>query len=210
MDDEELKNETLSLQKVESQYVQPKFEKTAFAEKMEDVKINVLKEAALNDDKFVETVKTNLKKAAVAQTEIEHDKAQLEKQQVESESKKESKKQQKIENEIKEDKWDNRQKWRKFVFDGVKPILNFVGITDPMNIFLTIVFTVILFVPFLVAKLWNGTIGALLLGACDKDRSKSMKGLIWTILVLVILIALFILVYLFLKSQGIDLLVKLR
>ena len=191
-------------------FVQPKFEQTQFAKNMEEVKLNVLKEASVEDTKFVETIKKNLKEAATTNTEVEKEKANLEKEQVKSEGKKIEKEQVKTSNEIAEEKWNNRQKWRQFIYDGVKPIMTFVGITDPMNCFLTIFFTVILIIPFFVAKLWNATIGALLLGACDKDRSNSIKGLFWTILVVMLLCLLLAAGYLFLKSQGIDLLSRFK
>lgn len=194
----------------ENNFVQPKFEKTNFENKMEEVKLNVLKEASIDDDKFVDTIKENLKKAAIKNTEIEQNKAILQNKQVESEKKKTDKEIFKTEHEIKEDKWENREKWRQYTYNGVKPIMKFVGIDEPMSIFMTIVFTVLLFIPFLIAKFWNGTIGALIVGASDKDRSKAMKGFIWTVLAVTFLFGLICLIILFLKSQGIDALSLLR
>ncbi len=196
--------------KNENNFVQPKFEKTNFENKMEEVKLNVLKEASVEDDKFVDTIKENLKKAAIKNTEIEQNKAILQNKQVESEKKKTDKEIFKTEHEIKEDKWENREKWRQYTYNGVKPIMKFVGIDEPMSIFMTIVFTVLLFIPFLIAKFWNGTIGALIVGASDKDRSKAMKGFIWTVLAIAFLFGLICLIILFLKSQGIDALSLLR
>ena len=194
----------------ENNFVQPKFEKTNFENKMEEVKLNVLKEASIDDDKFVDTIKENLKKAAIKNTEIEQNKAILQNKQVESEKKKTDKEIFKTEHEIKEDKWENREKWRQYTYNGVKPIMKFVGIDEPMSIFMTIVFTTLLFIPFLIAKFWNGTIGALIVGASDKDRSKAMKGFIWTVLAVAFLFGLICLIILFLKSQGIDALSLLR
>lgn len=210
--EEKKKEEEIKLDIVEAQqnFIQPKFEKTEFENKMEEVKLNVLQQASIEDDKFVNTIKQNLKEAAIKNTEVEQNKAELQNKQVESEKKKTDKEIQKTEHEIKEDKWENRERWRQYVYNGVKPIMKFVGIDDPMSIILMIVFTIGLIIPFFIAKLWNGTIGALIHGACDKDRSKTMKGFIWTILGISLVLGVLMLITLFLKSQGIDILSFLR
>lgn len=186
------------------------FQKSVFAEKMEDVKVNVLNEASIEDKKFVDTIKSNLKKTATKITEVEHEKAAYEEQQIKSESEKLSREQAKNKQGMSEDKWANREKLRQYVYNGVKPVMTFVGIDEPMSVVLTVFLTFVLIIPFLLAKLWNGTIGLLIVGASDKDRSKAMKGMLWTILVLIVLGLLFIGIYLFLKSQGIDILLKLK
>lgn len=191
-------------------FVQPKFEKTIFENKMEDVKINVLKQASEEDKKFVDTIKQNLKQAAITNTEVEQNKADLQNKQVESEKKKTEKEIKQTENAIKEDKWQNREKWRLYIYNGFKPLMTFVNINEPMGIIPMFIFAIILFVPFLIAKLWNATIGALITGASDGNRSKAMKGFIWTILGLALLFGLLCLICLFLKSQGIDALSWLR
>lgn len=207
---EEKQNETALEVKHENNFIQPKFEQTQFENKMEEVKLNVLKEASIEDNKFVDTIKENLKKAAIKNTEIEQNKAELQNKQVESEKKKTDKEIQQTEHKIREDKWENREKWRRYVYNGVKPIMNFVGIDEPMSIFMTCIFTMLLFIPFLIAKFWNGTIGALINGACDKDRSKTMKGFIWTVLGIALMFGLICLIVLFLKTQGIDALSWIR
>ena len=194
---------------VESE-VKPPFAKSAFAEQMETVKVDVLENAQETDEKFVETVKTNLKRAAVTATEVEQEKQAFEKQQVVAESGKLEREQLQVEHGIKEDAWLNRQKRRQYHFDGVKPIMNFVGITEPMNLFVLYFLTTVLIPFFLLAKLWAGTIGALICGASDSNRPKAMKGFIWTVLGLVLLVMLFCAVYLFLKWQGIDILAKIK
>lgn len=207
---QEIHSENLPEIKPSNNFVQAKFENSAFENKMEDVKLNVLKQASTEDNKFVNTIKENLKEAAIKNTEVEQNKADLKNEQVKSEKKKVEKEQKQTEHEIAENKWNNREKWREFVYNGVKPIMKFVGIDDPMSIILTVIYTIILFIPFLVAKLWNGTVGALIHGACDKDRSKTMKGFIWTILGIGLLFGLFCAIYLFLHSQGIDILSWMR
>ena len=181
-----------------------------FAKKMDEVKINVLQDASLEDKEFVNTIKQNLKKASITHTEVEKDKAELEKQQVKSDSEKLTKAQQKNKHEIEEDKWLNKQKYRQYVYDGVKPIMKFVKIEEPMSITLMILFSILLIIPYFINKLWSGTIGALIFGACDNDRSKVMKGFLWTLVVIIVLALLFIGIYFFLKTQGIDILANFK
>ena len=181
-----------------------------FATKMDDVKINVLAEASTEDKQFVDTVKKNLKQAAIKHTEVEQKKAELAGQQVKVEQTKVEKEQKHTEHEMAEDRWDNRRKWREYVYDGVRPIMEFVNIKTPFDIILMLVFTLILIVPYFVSKLLRATLGVIWFGACDTDRSKSMRGLFWTILVIIVLFVLFCIVYMFLKHQGIDILQSLR
>lgn len=187
-----------------------KFAKSKFAENMEQVKQDLLADASTKDDKFVKEVTDNLKEAAKKITEIEKDKASYEKHQIEVEDKKLSYEDDKTKHRSKEDKWENTQKAREHMYNGVKPIMKYVGIDEPLACGLTVIFTIVLIIPFFISKLWNGTIGALLCGATDKDRSKSMKGFIWTVLAVLLIFAIVIAIYLLLRTQNIDLLRKFK
>ena len=64
--------------------------------------------------------------------------------------------------------------------------MEFVGIKSPMNLIL-LYFLVFVITPFfLLYKLFQGTVGALVAGAEDSNRPKAMKGFIWTILGLLV------------------------
>ena len=180
--------------------------RTTFANKMDDVKQNVLEDASENDAMFKNQIKENVKEAAVKLTEVEKEKADYVKQQVGYESVKLETKENKEKHQQKEDKWLNRQKRREFHFNGVKPIMSFVGISEPMNLLFLYFFAVVLLIPFFVSKLFRGTIGVLLAGAEDGNRSKTAKAFIWTVIALAVALLLFVLVYLFLKWQGVDIL----
>ena len=183
---------------------------TQFAEKMDTVKQGVLKEASETDESFQQQVRENVKKAAVKLTEVEKDKADYVKQQVGYESKKLETKEHREEHLQREDRWLNKQKRREYHFNGVKPIMNFVGITEPMNLVFLYFFALVLIIPFFIQKLVRGTIGVLLAGAEDGNRSKAAKAFIWTIVSVLVLLITFALVYLFLKWQGIDILKNLK
>lgn len=215
IEDEELdklalkQNEIVQVTTNESQLKAPEIQ-TQFSKQMDVVKENVLSQAAENDTNFVDTIKRNVKEAAVRLTEVEKDKADLQGQQIKYESEKLSTKQIKNENEQKEDKWDNKRKRRQFHYDGVKPIMEFVGVKEPMNLVFLYFLTIILTPIYLVAKLIRGTFGALIAGASDSQRGKMAKGFLWTVLCVFVLITVVSIVYLFLKWQGIDLLRNIK
>ena len=175
----------------------------SFTDRMDDVKLKILQDASVSDEKFVKTIKDNVKEAAVVNTEVEREREAFAKQSVQYEREKLSTKQQKNTIEATEDKWANREKRREFHYNGVKPIMEFVGISKPMNLLLLYFLTAVLIWFFLLAKLWRGTIGALIAGAEDANRPKTVKGLLWTLLAVVVIGILAGLVYLFLKWQGI-------
>lgn len=183
---------------------------TQFSKKMEDVKQNILINASTEDDKFVETVKKNVKEAAVKLTEVEKDKANLQQQKIKYDSDKITTKQKQEEHTQHADKWEDKRKKRQYHYDGVKPIMEFVGIEQPMNLFFLYALAILLSPLFLIAKLCKGTFGALLTGANDKDRSKAAKGFLWTLLCVFSLLVLICVVYLFLKTQGINLLANIK
>lgn len=176
---------------------------SSFTDRMDDVKLKILQDASASDEKFVKTIKDNVKEAAVVNTEVEREREAFAKQSVQYEREKLSTKQQKNTIEATEDKWANREKRREFHYNGVKPIMEFVGISKPMNLALLYFLSFILVWFFLLAKLWRGTIGALIAGAEDANRPKTVKGFLWTLLAVVVIGILAALVYLFLKWQGI-------
>lgn len=183
-------------------------EQDTFKAKMDEVKLQILKDASIDDKKFEKTIKENVKDAAVKHTQVEVEKATLAKQNVQYEQELLNTKQQENAIAATEDKWQNKEKQRQFHFNGVKPIMSFVGITEPMNLFFLYFLTVVLLPFFLFSKLWKGTVGALVAGASDSDRPKAVKGFIWTLIGILAVCILAALIYLFCKWQGILDIVK--
>lgn len=173
-----------------------------FKQAMDAVKLNVLAEAAAEDEQFVRTVKQTLKSAAVSNTQVEESRANLEKKKVEYQAATVDTAMMQNEHQAAENKWANREKKRQYHYNGVKPIMMFAGIEEPLNLFLLYLLTLILSPFFLLAKLLRGTIGVLLGAACDPDKPKSIKGLLWTILAIITVLITTAVVYLFLKWQG--------
>lgn len=181
---------------------------TDFSKQMDIVKSHVLDEAQKTDAQFVKTVKENLKDAAVKHTQVEQKKAEFQKQQVDYEADKLYVKQIKTEHEAKVDIWENRKKRREYHYNGVKPILKFVGIEDPMNLFVLYFLTIVLIPFFLFSKFARGTVGIVIAGASDQDRPRAVKAFLWTLIGMVAILLILVAIYLFLKSQGIDILHK--
>lgn len=177
-------------------------EQTQFAQAMDAVKLNVLAEAATKDEKFVENVRSTIKQAAVDNTVVEAKKAKLEQQKVDYQSEVLETQQKKNEHIAAENKWLNREKRRQYHYNGVKPIMMFVGIKEPLNLFLLYLLTLILSPFYLLSKLLKGTIGMLIAGASDADRPKAVKRFLWTILGIFAILIIIVVVYLFLKWQG--------
>lgn len=175
---------------------------TQFGAAMEQVKLNVLAEASTEDEQFVDKVKKTLKSAAVKHTEVEEKRADFEKQKVDFASEVLQTEQQKNEHRAIEDKWANRECKRRYHYNGVKPIMRFVGIEEPLNLFLLYLLTLVLCPFFLLSKLLKGTVGALIAGASDGDRPKAVKGFLWTLIAIIAVMAIAAVVYLFLKWQG--------
>lgn len=157
----------------------------SFTKAVDTAKLNVLQDASANDKKFTDDFKGKLKEATLKLAEVEREKANLEKQNIEYHQ--EILETQQLLNEQKqaEDKWTNKQKQREFHYAGVRPIMEFVGIKQPMNIVLLYSLTLFLLPFFLFAKFWKGTIGALIVGAEDSDRPKAVRGFLYTLLAIV-------------------------
>ena len=173
-----------------------------FAKTMDQVKVAVLEDASTTDQEFVDTVKRNLKRAAVKHTEVEEQRADYAGQEVQYESEKLATAQQQNQHAAAEDRWNNKQKRREFHYNGVKPIMKFVDISEPMNLFILYFLTFVLTPFYLLSKLFKGTVGAVIAGASDSDRPKAVKGFLWTLIGLTAVCLLVCLLYLFFKWQG--------
>ena len=157
----------------------------SFTKAVDVAKINILQEASANDKKFTDDFRDKLKEATLKLAEVEREKANLEKQNIEYHQELLNSEQLLNEQKQNEDKWTNKQRQREFHYAGVRPIMEFVGIKLPMNIVLLYALTLFLLPFFLFAKLWKGTIGALIIGAEDSDRPKAVRGFLYTLLAIV-------------------------
>lgn len=172
-------------------------------DRMDEVNTAILAQAAAEDKKFVDTIKENIKEAAVTHTEVEKESAELDKKGVLYEQEKIDLNRQKVANAGQEDKWDNREKRRLYHYNGVKPIMKFVNINEPLNLFFLYFFTIVITPFYLLNKLWKGSIGAMVVGAGDENRPKAVRGFLWSLLGVLAVIVILAVVFLFLKWQHI-------
>lgn len=156
-------------------------EETEFSKKIQEGMVNIVKEAYVSDEDFKSGIQEKAKTSAQEYANLEKDKAELERQNLQYAS--ELLQTQQELNKFKQDdhRWDNLRSKRQVFYDGVKPILKWIGIEEPMNIGLMIFITVVMIIPFIIGK----PLEALILGANPNDRVKQSKAWLWTLLALV-------------------------
>lgn len=170
--------------------------KTSFTEAIDIAKIKTVEEASVNDEKFRKEFTEKLKDATIKLAEVEEEKAGLEKQNILYHQELLNTQQELNEQLQAENQWANKEKRREYHYNGVKPILMFVGIKEPMNIAILYILTSILIPFYLANKLIAGTIGALISGASDDNRPKAVKGFLFTLLAVTCAGLLAVMVYL--------------
>lgn len=177
-------------------------EATDFSKAVDEAKIKAVQEAAATDEKFVKDFTEQLKEATLKSAQVEQEKQELEKQNVQY-AQELLETQQKLNAATQQvNEWDKKQKRRQYHYDGVKPIMEFVGIKTPMNLFLLYALTGVLVWFFLLNKLFKGTVGALIAGAEDSDRPKAVKGFLWTLIAVIAVAVLAFVILLVLKWLG--------
>ena len=169
---------------------------TAFTEAIDSAKIKTVEEASANDEKFKREFTDKLKDASLKLAELETEKATLEKQNIEYHQELLQTQQELNEQYQAENQWANKEKRREYHYNGVKAILTFVGITEPMNLVVLYFLTAILVPFYLLNKLIAGTFGTLVAGASDSNRPKAVKGFLFTLLAVACTCILAIMVYL--------------
>lgn len=168
---------------------------TEFSKTLDKSNINILQDAAVTDQKFIDDLKREIKEAALRNAQNEKEKQELEKQNTEYARELLETQQQLNKLQQVQDKWENKEKRRQFHYNGVKPIMEFVGIKTPMNLFCLYFLTIVLVPFYLVNKFFRGTVGAIIFGAEDANRSKTMKGFLWTLLGIIVLLIMAFSVY---------------
>lgn len=170
-------------------------QQTEFSKTLDKANIEILKEASAEDKKFVDDLKKEVKEAALKSAQLEKDKQELERKYIELQqnyidTKNELEKQ--IQNE---NKWTNREKRRQYHYNGLKDIMEFVHINNPMCIPLMYLIAFIVSPIYLIWTLILCPLGTLIGGTKDNNRPRLVKGAIYTILCLALVIALAFSVY---------------
>lgn len=157
-------------------------EESSFTKALDNAKVDIAKKAYVEDEKYRNQLIGKVKEASIKSVETEKERQSLEKQYVKFHQERLETQQKRNTNEQVIDAWEKRQKGRQYHYDGVKPIMEFVGIKEPMNLILLYILTIILTPLYLAAKLWKGTVGAIISGADDSDRPKAVRGFLWTMI----------------------------
>lgn len=155
---------------------------TKFSQTVESGMIDMLQEAHINDNDFKQSMIDKIKESAVKRAELEKNKAELEQQNLQYQS--DLLKTQQLLNEYQQedDGYNAKRAKRQFVYDGIAPIMEWIGIKKPLNIPLMIFLTIILIVPFIIGK----PLEALVVGADAEVRKQQAKAWLWTILALTV------------------------
>ena len=167
---------------------------TAFTNAIDTAKIETIKRASAEDDKFNEDFKAELKQAVLKSAQLEKEKQELEKKNIELQQN-----YIKTKNELETqtqsvNKWENKQKARQYHYDGLKDIMLFLHINNPMCIPLMYIFAILASPIYLVWTLILAPLGTLIAGTKDQERPKLVKGAIYTILC-VALVAVIVLIF---------------
>lgn len=167
---------------------------TEFTNAIDTAKIETIKRASAEDDKFNEDFKAELKEAVLKSAQLEKEKQELEKKNIELQQN-----YVKTKNELETqtqsvNKWENKQKAREYHYNGLKDIMLFVHINNPMCIPLMYIFAVLIAPIYLVWTLILAPLGTLIAGTKDQERPKLVKGAIYTILC-VALVAIIVLLF---------------
>ena len=167
---------------------------TEFTNAIDTAKIETIKRASAEDDKFNEDFKAELKQAVLKSAQLEKEKQELEKKNIELQQN-----YIKTKNELETqtqsvNKWENKQKARQYHYDGLKDIMLFLHINNPMCIPLMYIFAILASPIYLVWTLILAPLGTLIAGTKDQERPKLVKGAIYTILC-VALVAIIVLLF---------------
>ena len=170
-------------------------QETNFSKIIDTAKIETIKRASAEDDKFNEDFKNELKQAVLKSAQLEKEKQELEKRNIELQQNY-IKTKNELENQIQSvNKWDNKQKAREYHYNGLKDIMLFVHINNPMCVPLMYIFAFLISPIYLVWTLILAPIGTLIAGTKDQERPKLVKGAIYTILCIALVLVLAILFY---------------
>ena len=162
---------------------------TKFTDVVDEAKIKTLQEASVNDPKFTEDFKNKLKEATLKAAELEKQKQELENRYVELQQNY-LKTKQEFESQIqKQNAWANKEKSRQYHYNGLKDIMEFINIKNPMNVVLMYILAIISSPLYLVWTLLINPVWSIVSGKLDKDRPLFIKWAVW-ILALVIMLGL--------------------
>jgi len=166
------------------QKIQNLTQPTEFSQAIDQAKIHTIKTASAEDQKFNEDFKNQLKEAVLKSAELEKEKQELEKQNIELQQDYIFTKQQLESQTQAVNKWNNKRERRQYHYDGLKDIMEFLHIDNPMCIWLMYLFALIASPIYLLKVLIISPIATLIGGTKTGNRPKLVKGAIYTVLLI--------------------------
>ena len=195
----EPKKESVALPQIADEVIKPVVQENEFKRNIDKGLNAIVQEAYENDADFKQEITEKTKDAAKSYADVEKERAALEQQNLQYHSDL-LKTQQELEQYKQADhKWDNQRSRRRFIYDGIKPIMEWIGVYEPMNVLRMAFLTAILILPFIIIK----PITALIVGANPDNRAKQAKAWLWTLLALTLTTAVLLAIILPCKYFGV-------
>lgn len=161
-----------------------------FTTALENAKIEAAKQVTVDGSDTAKQVKKVIADAVIDSTKLEQERVSVESDKIALQ--KDLLSTRKIQERYvkRQAKYEHLTQKRNYHYDGLKSILNRVGIIEPTNIYL-MYFISIIILPFaLLGMLFKGTIGNMLSGLNPEERAKRVKAFLITFLaVLIVVIA---------------------
>ena len=162
---------------------------TAFTQMMDEAKMNIMREASAEDQKFIDALKSEIKQAGLKSAQLEKEKQELEIENIALEQNYIQTKNELESQKQKVNKWENKQKARQYHYEGLKDIMLFIHINNPMCIPLMYLFAIIISPIYILWTVLLCPLGTLIAGTKDNERPKLVKGAIYTILLVALVVA---------------------
>ena len=170
-------------------------EHTTFSDTVDKAKIATIQQASIDDDKFNQDFKTELKQAVIKSAQLEKEKQELEKKNIELQQNY-IKTKNDLETQTQSvNKWENKQKAREYHYNGLKDIMQFVHIENPMCIPLMYLFAFLVSPIYLLWTLVLSPLKTLICGTKEENRPRYIKNAIYTILCVGLAVAIGFAIY---------------
>lgn len=165
-------------------------QQTEFSKAIDSAKIETIAKASAEDKQFNDDFKNELKQAVLKSAQLEKEKQELEKKNIELQQNY-IKTKSELETQTQSvNKWENKERARLYHYNGLKDIMLFVHINNPMCIPLMYFIAIIVSPIFLIWTLIISPIFTLIAGTKDGERPKLVKGAIYTILLIALVVGL--------------------
>lgn len=163
---------------------------TDFSRAIDTAKIETIARASAEDKQFNDDFKNELKQAVLKSAQLEKEKQELEKKNIELQQNY-IKTKSELETQTQSvNKWENKERARLYHYNGLKDIMLFVHINNPMCIPLMYFFAILVAPIYLAWTLIISPIFTLIAGTKDGERPKLVKGAIYTILLIALVAGL--------------------